>query len=600
MNTVELNIARKWRPQSFKEVVGQDLSIRMLQNSLYAKKLFPVYVFSGQRGCGKTSTARVFAAALNCHKLPDFQKDPASTALPCGACSSCTAMLGNNHPDFVEIDAASHTGVDHVRTLIESSAHLPLSGARKVYLIDEAHMLSRAAFNAFLKVLEEPPAGVHFILATTELEKLPDTVRSRAFQVFFGPVENIALHGLLKKICAGENIEATDEAIAFICAEADYSARDAINLLERVRFMGVEITQEAVEKTLGKMGDQATITLLSAILAQDPTALLTHLQENNFNALSPHAVWEMLVSLLRALLWHKFSATDANASFSTLQDELKALSEKCSQNRLHAMLQLLFTQEAIFLKTPKKHLFLELLLLQLCQQVNVADLEAILAAVPAIEVTAAPAQVAQAVAAPTQPSPAQAPVASSKQVAAPRAQAAPAIASATVGWDAFIAGVKALDDPLLSTICAQATLVKTDKDTKVATIALQGLNSFFETAVQDKAKILTPILEKTLDGCRSIALVAATTAQAVQKQKPKAAPVTQPVPPRQPQPTSQPRQPGARGYPQRGRTQSKRPVARTRIDVSDSAKWPTATLVGSYFEGPVELISDLSKQQKKS
>jgi len=155
MNTehVNLNLARKWRSRNFDQIVGQDLAIRMLRNSLYLSQFFPVYLFAGQRGCGKTSTARVFASAINCANLSKFQKNPKKCHVPCLECESCCAMLSGNHPDFIEIDAASHTGVDNVRQIIESSSYMPLMGKKKIYLIDEAHMLSKAAFNAFLKIL---------------------------------------------------------------------------------------------------------------------------------------------------------------------------------------------------------------------------------------------------------------------------------------------------------------------------------------------------------------------------------------------------------------------------------------------------------------
>ncbi|MFH1644148.1 MAG: DNA polymerase III subunit gamma/tau [bacterium] len=188
-NNSNLNLARKWRPKTFNEIVGQNIPIKTLLNGLYLKKFFPVYLFAGQRGCGKTSSARIFAAAINCQNLKKFQEDP-KEKIPCLECESCQPMLKNNHPDFIEIDAASHTGVDNVRQILENSSYMPLAGNKKIYLIDEAHMLSKAAFNAFLKVLEEPPSTVLFILATTEIHKIPETVLSRCFQVIFRPINS--------------------------------------------------------------------------------------------------------------------------------------------------------------------------------------------------------------------------------------------------------------------------------------------------------------------------------------------------------------------------------------------------------------------------
>ena len=150
-NLNNLNLARKWRPKDFKQIIGQEIPIKILLNSLYLKKLFPVYLFAGPRGCGKTSTARIFAAAINCEQLINFQNKPNSHSIPCLKCESCKSMLNAQHPDFIEIDAASHTGVENVRQILQNCVYIPLSGNKKIYLIDEAHMLSKASFNAFLK-----------------------------------------------------------------------------------------------------------------------------------------------------------------------------------------------------------------------------------------------------------------------------------------------------------------------------------------------------------------------------------------------------------------------------------------------------------------
>ena len=199
MNNENLNLARKLRPKNFDQIVGQSLSVRILKNGLYLNTFFPVYLFSGQRGCGKTTSARVFAAAINCQKLSDFQGNP-KQPIPCYECNSCINMVAGKHPDFIEIDAASHTGVDNVRQIIESSSFMPLMGRKKIYLIDEAHMLSKAAFNAFLKILEEPPATVLFILATTDIQRIIDTVRSRCFQIFFSSIAEVDLVNYLEEM----------------------------------------------------------------------------------------------------------------------------------------------------------------------------------------------------------------------------------------------------------------------------------------------------------------------------------------------------------------------------------------------------------------
>lgn len=251
MNKIQLNLARKWRAQGFDQIIGQDLSVKMLKNSLYRGYLFPVYLFWGQRGTGKTSMARVFAAAINCQGLPQFQKEPKNYTVPCMNCPSCLAMKEGKHPDFIEIDAASHTGVDNVRQIIDSAALMPISGQKKIYLIDEAHMLSKAAFNALLKILEEPPVSALFILATTDPQKIIETVRSRCFQICFKQVASPVLVQHLNTICAQESLYADPQALSLIAQESEGSVRDAINMLEQVRFAQGRITCDTVLKVLG-------------------------------------------------------------------------------------------------------------------------------------------------------------------------------------------------------------------------------------------------------------------------------------------------------------------------------------------------------------
>ena len=277
MDTITRNLARKLRSQNFNQIIGQELTIKILKNSLYKTHYFPVYLFAGQRGCGKTTTARVFAAALNCEKLVQFQKNP-KKLVPCLSCISCISMKSGRHPDFIEIDAASHTGVDNVRQIIESATLLPLMGHKKIYLIDEAHMLSKAAFNALLKILEEPPSSVLFILATTIPLKIIDTVRSRCFQLFFKPIRTEILLEYLKKVCTQEKIRYDIPALELIIDQAEGSVRDALNLLEQVRFLGKTVSKEIVLQTLGYIDDNQLLCILTAVLQQQPQQVLNILK----------------------------------------------------------------------------------------------------------------------------------------------------------------------------------------------------------------------------------------------------------------------------------------------------------------------------------
>lgn len=372
-----LNLARRLRPQQFSQIIGQDLPVRMLKNSLYMNKFFPVYLLAGQRGCGKTSTARVFATAINCEALTAFQKNP-TTEIPCLLCNSCLSMKQGAHPDFIEIDAASNTGVDNVRQLIETATYVPLQGKKKVYLIDEAHMLSKAAFNAFLKILEEPPVTVLFMLATTELHKIPQTVLSRCFQLFFPALEQSAFANYLKEICIQEAIEIEESALALIINESDGSARDALNLLEQVRFVESPITEKSIRKILGKLSIDVLLELIDAIVTNNAEGVINLLNRGAIQNANPTATWDLFVSSFKVILWIKYSAISIPAEFLQHKNKLLSIAQNCSHNRLLAIMQLLWNQESIFLQTSKKSAFLEFLCLQLAEQDNIANIDDLL------------------------------------------------------------------------------------------------------------------------------------------------------------------------------------------------------------------------------
>ena len=347
-SSTTLNLARKWRSRTFNEIVGQEMAISMLRNSLYKNHFFPVYLFAGQKGCGKTSTARILAAAANCEQLEAFQTDPSKHALPCLECTSCTNMYAGTHADFIEIDAASHTGVDDVRALLESCSFMPLMGRKKIYLIDEAHMLSKAAFNAFLKVLEEPPAQVLFMMATTELHKIPETVRSRCFQLHFNAIDRTLLHEHLTAICTEEKIDCTPEALTLILHETGGSARDAINLLEQVRFASETVTADEVQKALGLISPHRLTQLFALMVEGNTSEVLEQLKVINFNSLNPTRLWQLLLGLVRTLIWQSYSVAP-NDTALTLDDSLKQrINTAASTSRLHAIMQLLWHQEELF------------------------------------------------------------------------------------------------------------------------------------------------------------------------------------------------------------------------------------------------------------
>jgi DNA polymerase-3 subunit gamma/tau len=260
-------IARKFRPQRFEDVVGQGHVTEIISNAIDLGRLPHAFIFSGPRGVGKTSVARILAKAINCEK--------GMTSSPCGVCRVCEDIRTSRAVDVFEIDAASHTGVDNIRDLIENARYAPSSARFKTFIIDEVHMLSKSAFNALLKTLEEPPEHVIFIMATTELAKVPVTVLSRCQRYDFRriPVDVIIDH--LKSIGGQEGISVSDDALMVIAVQADGSMRDAQGMLEHLTACtsGL-ITMEVVESMLGLVGRSTMHELLTAVVGRDATAML--------------------------------------------------------------------------------------------------------------------------------------------------------------------------------------------------------------------------------------------------------------------------------------------------------------------------------------
>ena len=256
-------LARKWRPQRFDEVVGQQAVTRTLRNAIASGRIAQAFVFAGSRGCGKTTTARILARALNCDKGP--------TAEPCGECDACLEIAQGRDIDVLEIDAASHTGIDNIReVVIGNLSFAPARDRYKVFIIDEVHQLSSASFNALLKSIEEPPAHVVFMMATTELHKIPDTILSRS-QVFeFRTIPTKAIAQQLRRIADAEKVEVSDAALALIARSAEGSMRDAQSALDQVMaFAGQTMTEEDVATVLGLVGRDLLLDLIEAVVEED-------------------------------------------------------------------------------------------------------------------------------------------------------------------------------------------------------------------------------------------------------------------------------------------------------------------------------------------
>jgi DNA polymerase-3 subunit gamma/tau len=260
-------LARKWRPANFKQMVGQEHVLQALGNALDSQRLHHAYLFSGTRGVGKTTIARIFAKSLNCEQ--------GISSEPCGQCSSCNEIDQGRSLDLIEIDAASRTGVDDMRELLDNVQYAPTRSRFKIYLIDEVHMLSKPSFNALLKTLEEPPPHIKFLLATTDPQKLPVTVLSRCLQFNLKRMSRAQILSQLKYLTEQEQIEADDDALAQLASAADGSMRDALSLLDQaIGYGGGAVRQQAVESMLGSISREYLKRLLDALAGQQATALV--------------------------------------------------------------------------------------------------------------------------------------------------------------------------------------------------------------------------------------------------------------------------------------------------------------------------------------
>ena len=325
-------LARKWRPQNFQELVGQEHVQRALMNALNDDRLHHAYLFTGTRGVGKTTIARIFSKSLNC--------ETGITATPCGKCPTCVEIAEGRYVDLIEVDAASRTGVDDTRELLENVQYTPTRGRYKVYLIDEVHMFSKSSFNALLKTLEEPPPHVKFLLATTEPEKLPATILSRCLQFNLKrlPVSLIISH--LQHVLTAENVEHDVTALQLIAEAADGSMRDALSLLDQALAFGSgSVREQEVRDMLGSVSRDKVLGLLTAILQCD--AIQTMQAVATLAEFSPD--FENVLAELLTLLHHMSLAKtvpEALDEFVSARELLLNLSEQVSAEDLHLFYQI--------------------------------------------------------------------------------------------------------------------------------------------------------------------------------------------------------------------------------------------------------------------
>ena len=323
-------LARKYRPQNFEDLLGQDALVQTLTNAIKNNRLHHAYILTGIRGVGKTTTARLIAKALNCTGL-DGKGGP--TIHPCGVCENCKAIAAGRHIDVMELDAASRTGVDDIREILDGVRYKPTNARYKIYIIDEVHMLSKNAFNALLKTLEEPPSHVKFIFATTEIRKVPVTVLSRC-QRF--DLQRLSIEDLLKlfnKIIAAENLKAEDEALHMIAKAADGSARDSLSLLDQAISLGAGVIKtDIVKEMIGLADRNQTFELFESLIGGDTKESLLKLQTQYQNGANPTSLLQDLINITHLLAKTKLIPSFINDSSlsETEKDFCQRLNSKVS------------------------------------------------------------------------------------------------------------------------------------------------------------------------------------------------------------------------------------------------------------------------------
>ncbi len=417
-----LVLARKYRPTRFAEVIGQEVVTRTLQGAIEEERIAHAYLLAGPRGTGKTTTARIFAKALNCEAGP--------AAEPCGSCERCQAAEAGTEIDLIEIDAASHTGVDNVRELRDQAAYVPLRARFKVYLIDEVHMLSKAAFNALLKTLEEPPPHVKFLFATTEANKVPDTILSRCQVLQLGTLTEEEIAGRLDEVFQREGVTAESGVSVAIARRARGGMRDALSLADQLLALVGEDPTVADTERLSTGIDRETVTRIAERLAAfDRPGLLEELARVDGGETE---LCEALLAHLRGslLLAHCGEASPLVDAPPTARSEMADRARELGPDRLERMLEeLLATRDSIRLMPSQARLCLELSLLELARPETTIPLAEIVERLLALEgrLAGAPAAAAAAVssAAPPGASISAAPSGASS-AAAPAAGGAPA------------------------------------------------------------------------------------------------------------------------------------------------------------------------------
>ena len=546
MSSAYQPLHHKYRPQRLDQLVGQEAIAATLGHALTSQRIAPAYLFSGPRGTGKTSSARILARSLNC------QTSDGPTPQPCGHCELCTTIAAGTALDVIEIDAASNTGVDNIRELIERSRFAPVQARWKVYVVDECHMLSTAAFNALLKTLEEPPPQVVFVLATTDPQRVLPTILSRCQRFDFRRIPLDALEGHLSWIAEQEAIEIKPEAIHVVAQRSQGGLRDAESLLDQLSLLPAPIEATAVWDLLGAVPEQELLELVGSMAAADPVPLLEATRALLDRGRDPGSVLQGLAAILRDLVLmaaapDRPELTSVSPQF---RDQLPPLAKQIGRARLLQWQAQLRGGEQQLRQSVQPRLWLEVLLLGLLAEPSTAAVAgaaaapaqrpAVAAAAPAPQPappTSAPATVTPPAAAPAEPptssqpaaTPAEAPVPS--QAAREPAAASPELRNRPGNelnrpelWQQILGSLELPSTRML--LSQQAQLVRIDANRAVVQVAGNWMGM-----VQSRASLLEQAVAKALGGSRQLVLEASsgTVAPAPVVAPPTPKPVTPPV-----------------------------------------------------------------------
>jgi DNA polymerase-3 subunit gamma/tau len=376
--TPHLVLARKWRPERFSELVGQEHVTRTLGEALKRGRIAHAFLFTGIRGVGKTTAARILARCLNCEKGP--------TAEPCGECAACVEIRAGNSLDVNEIDGATYRKIEDARAIIENLSYRPARDRFKIYIIDEAHQLTDSAFNALLKTLEEPPPHVKFILATTEPQKMPETILSRLQRYDFRRIPYLKILERLQDLAGREGVEVEESALRLLAREAGGSMRDAERMLETaIATASGKVTEAEVASSLGVASRTTVLKLAEAILQKNAAAALAHVRELASRGANLESLGRDLLETLRNLAIAKLPAGDSDSPLDDIPDhevaELKRLAAGASARDIMRLFHLMADSQEQILKSPYPDLLLEMAVVRMASLAAVIDADELLRAI---------------------------------------------------------------------------------------------------------------------------------------------------------------------------------------------------------------------------